>query len=591
MSELRIRVLGQVEAEIDGVRLALSKPRHREILALLVVGRGRAVSTTRLIDDLWEDAPAGALGSVRTFIGELRRILEPSRPARTPPTVLVTRGAGYALEQCSVDLWRVEAGSETALDAWRGTAFEEFATRPWAAGERARNSDLRAGLIEKRAATALAQGRSLDVITLLDAFVDEHPWREEAWRLLALALYRVGRQADALALLRHARTTFTDGVGLDPSDRLDELEVRILRRDTALDADSTLMHTAAQLSPRSQLESATALVPVIALSGSVGAATTERLATIATAEQLGDPELTARVIVGYDVPGTWTRSDDPELSAAIVDAADRTLHVLPSSTSKRVRARLLSTIAMESRGVGSRLAEAEEAEHIARRLGDPSLLCLALSARYLQSFEKVGSANRRIEIADEIVELAVDTELSTFEIAGRIYRMQTLCALDEVPAASAEARRIDELALCFDRPLASVFSAWFRFTFEDGPEPADGREMPGFRTGLTALAHLTSAIRNGKPLPNGDFGPYEPWARPTALDDIPEPPRDVMAEVCWCLVGYAALAAGAENSMRRAYEALLPAAEERAAGSGCIDLGPIAPLLEKLAAASLVRGY
>ncbi|RRQ28408.1 hypothetical protein DK926_08460 [Rhodococcus sp. Eu-32] len=589
MSELRIRVLGQVEAEIDGVAVPLSKPRHREILSLLVVGRGRTVSTSSLVDDLWDDAPAGAVGSVRTFIGELRRILEPTRPPRAASAVVVTRGSGYALEQCSVDLWRVEAG-EAGLDEWRGTAFDEFATRPWAAGERARNAELRAGMTERRAGELLDEGRPGAVVPLIDAFVDEHPWREEGWRILALALYRVGRQADALAVLRRARVTFTEGLGLDPSDRLGDMEERILNRDPGLDrSGSILMQVAEQSRPstRSQLESASALVPLLALSGSVGAATEQRLATIAAAEQVGDPELTARVIVGYDVPGSWTRSDDPELSAAIVAAADRAFTGLPASASKRVRARLLSTIAMESRGVGSRMAEAVEAEAIARRLGDPALLCLTLGARYLQTFGSTGLARDRCDIADETVELAVEAELSTFEIAGRLYRMQSLCALDDLASASVEADLIDGLAQRFDRPLASVFTAWFRYTFEDGPEPVETAEMPGFTNGLHALSDLTVAVRNGKPLPDGDFGPYEPWVRglfePKVLDSVPDPPHDLMSEVCWYLTGVAALAAGQRDSMQRVHEALLPAASERAAGSGCIDLGPIAPLLERLA--------
>lgn len=84
MNNLRIRVLGPVDAEHAGTPLRLSKGRHREILGILVAARGGTVSTQRLIDDLWEDTPAGAVGAVRTFIGELRRILEPDRPPRTP---------------------------------------------------------------------------------------------------------------------------------------------------------------------------------------------------------------------------------------------------------------------------------------------------------------------------------------------------------------------------------------------------------------------------------------------------------------------------------------------------------------------------
>jgi len=619
VSELQIRVLGPVQAESNKAPLLLSKPRHREILSLLVVAHGRTVSTSSLIEELWEDTPAGAVGAVQTFIGELRRILEPTRRARTPAAILVTRGAGYALESepSAVDLWRVEqairavdrvgleAGESSlsgALGEWRGTAFEEFSTRPWATSERARIAELRAGAIERLAQIRLALDRSNDVITLLDPHVEEHPWREEGWRLLAVALYRAGRQGDALALLGQARITFMEGLGLDPSDRLTDLERRIRHHDPELGrsgaGSSILLRTAAiqaRSSARSQLESATTLLPLLAQSGSVDIATEQRLSTIAAAEQFNDPELTARVIVGYDVPGSWTRSDDPDRSAAIVNAARRTISILPPTASERVRARLLATIAMESRGTENRMAEAVEAERIARRLGDPSLLCFALSSRYLQSFETTGQAHVRAELGSEITALAVSAELPTFEIEGRLIRMQALCALDDIRSASAEADLVDELAARFERPLASVFTDWFRYTFNDGPPPTEGTEMPGFRTGLSELANLTAAVRTGTDVPHTDFGPYNPWVLPLvmacedqrekasdALGAVPDPPCDLMSEVCWYLIGLSAVATGHRNAARRAYNALLPAANERAAGSGAIDLGPIAPLLERL---------
>lgn len=607
MSELRIRVLGPVQAELDGSEVRLSKPRHREILSLLVIGRGRTVSTTSLVDDLWEDAPAGAAGIVQTFIGELRKIIEPDRAARVPASILVTRGSGYALTlpRGAVDLWRAEQllrahEYECALAEWRGSAFEEFDDRLWARGERARIAELRAGAVEHLAGGRLALGRPDEVIALIDPHVDAHPWREEGWRLLALALYRSGRQGDALAVLRRARTTLANGLGLDPSERLTDLEQRIREHDRDLLAQGTsiLMQTAsiqARAGARSQLESATALLPLLALSGSVDAATEHRVATIIAAEEFGDPELSARVIVGYDVPGSWTRSDDPAKSAVIVAAADRVIAALPSTASDRVRARLLATIAMESRGIGSRMAEAQEAEAIARRLGDPALLALALSARYLQSFETTGRAGIRADIGSEITRLAQDSELSTFEIAGRLIRMQALCALDDISSAAVEADLVDALAGRFERPLASVFTAWFRHTFLGGPRPSDGPEMPGFRTGLKELADLTTAVRNGNDLPGAHCGPYEPWCRPiilahngrheeasSSLDVVPDPPNDLTTEVCWYLIGTAALAEQHEDSARRAYDALRPAVHERAAGSGAVDSGPVEPLVEAL---------
>ena len=618
MNELLVRVLGPISAEIGGDPLRLSKARHREILGILVAAHGRTVSTGRLVDELWEDAPGGAVGAVRTFIGELRKLLEPERLARTPPAILVTEGDGYVLRlhPAAVDLWRVEQTVQAAADLpadasepllssalkdWSGAAFEEFATRPWARAEIARLSELRAGTVERLATIRLVLGRPEDVVAMLDAHSQEHPWREEGWRLLALALYRSARQGDALAVLARARATLIGSLGLDPSERLTELERDILRHDRSLDspadAASLLLQTAAhaQTGARPQLESVMALLPLLAVSGAVEIAAEQRLAAIAAAEKFGDPELAARVIGGFDVPGSWTRSDDPGQSALIVDAAQRTLAALPASVSDRVRARLLATVAMESRGNANRLAEAAEAERIARRLGDPALLCFALSARYVHTFETTGQARSREVLGSAIIHTATDAELPTFEIVGRLIRMQALCALDDMTAASSEADLVDALAANLDRPLASVFTAWFRWTFAGGAPPPAGTEMPGFRTGLTELAELTVAVRTSTPLPDQQYGPYEPWARPlllaragqltearAALATLPDPPHDLMLEVSWFLTGLAAIDLDDQSAARRSYDALLPAAGERASGSGAIDLGAISPLLSEL---------
>ncbi len=624
MNKLRIRVLGPIGAELGDAPVRLSKARHRELLGILTAARGRTVSTPQLVDDLWEDVPAGAVGAVHTFVGELRRLLEPDRPPRTPPAALVTTGGGYALRipDDDVDLRRAEHGIQSAaglgledreraltaaLAEWRGTAFEEFHTRSWALAERSRMAGLRATAVEQLADARLELGRPQDVLGLLDTHIGEHPWREEGWRLLALALYRSDRQADALALLARARTSLRDDLGLDPGRRLAELEQGILRQDPSLDpvrnpvsdgADSLLARTVAAAGltgERAQLEGVSRLLPVLAVSGSVRSASEQRMAAIAAAEQSGDPELAARVIGGFEVPGSWTRADDPAQSAAIVDAAVRTLQVLPVGASARVRARLLATIAMESRGTADRLAEAAEAERIARELQDPALLCFALSARYQQTFSSAGLAAAREGIGAEIIALAVDAELPTFEIQGLLIRMQALCALDDVEAAAREADRIDALAARYDRQLASVFTAWFCWTFRQGPPPPAGEEMPGFRVGLPALADLAAAVRNGTELPDGEFGPHEPWVRPlflarsgraaearAALDVVPEPPRDLLLEVLWFLLGQAAVESGHRGAARRAHAALLPAAGERAAGSAAVDLGPVSTLLAAL---------
>ena len=149
---------------------------------------------------------------------------------------------------------------------------------------------------------------------------------------------------------------------------------------------------------RTRLESAATLAGGLALTGGSGlqAAMSQRLAAIEAAEQLGDPDLTARVIGNFDVPAIWTRSDDPAAAARIVAAAERTLSALPAGRDA-LRARLLATIAVESRGdPGRRPGQAAaEAEAIARRLGDPALLAFALNGAWMQSFSRTGLAARR----------------------------------------------------------------------------------------------------------------------------------------------------------------------------------------------------
>ena len=482
-----------------------------------------------------------------------------------------------------MDLWTVRDDDLTELP------FEEFADRPWAQPERARVAALRADAVERA-----AEGGAAEVVQLLEQHVEAYPWRENGWRLLALALYRSERRADALAVVRRARTRLVDELGLDPGPRLADLERDLLRGDVPDTGGSLLLRAAtahARSGARAQLESANALLPGLAMSGGLGLVGEQRLAAIAAAEELGDTDLTARIVGGFDVPGIWTRSDDPDQAAALVGAA---LRLLPASTG-RTRARLLATVAMESRGTADRTAEADEAVHLARSVGDPQLLCFALGARWMQCFAATGLAHERDAIGAEIVAVATTAELPTFEIHGRLIRLQALCALDDVAAATVEADAVDALAARHERPLATVFTAWFRHTFTDPsvvPPPAD--DMPGLAHGIAALSDVTTALRDGRPLPDADVGPYEPWVRPlllaragrrpeaaAALDAVPDPPRDLLLEAMWCLVGLAAGEVDHRAARHRALDALRPAMDERAAGSGVIDLGPIARLLQE----------
>ena len=219
-----VRVLGPLEVTVDGAPADVGGPRQRCVLARLIAAQGRVVSADRLVEDLYaEEAPPKALAAVQSYVSHLRRALEPGRAARAPAGVLVTSPPGYAvrLSRDAVDAWSFEdeahraAGLDdpaavhsrlsAALASWHGAAFEEFGGLPWADLEASRLEELRLTAAEARAEAALRLGRAAQTVADLSRMTAEHPLREEAWRLLALALYQSGRQGDALAALRRAR--------------------------------------------------------------------------------------------------------------------------------------------------------------------------------------------------------------------------------------------------------------------------------------------------------------------------------------------------------------------------------------------------
>jgi len=632
---VRIGVLGPVVAWVDGAEAALGGPRQRAVLARLVAARGRVVTADRLVEDLWEEPPAGALAALRTFVAALRRGIEPGRPPRTPARLLVTDGPGYALRDVDVDAWSFEeavtgardlapASARTALnralEAWRGTPYAGL-DQPWAVAERARLAELRLVAIERGAEARIALGEAADVVPGLDAHVTEHPWREDTWRLLALGLYRSGRQADALAVLRRARAMLAGELGVDPGPRLTELEAQVLRHEVgqAPAPDDVWRDTASAYErvvaagARTRLESTATLLRTLALSGGEGLAAVreQRPVAIRAAEQLGDPELTARVIGAFDVPGSWTRSDDAEVAAQVVAAAERTLAALPEGAPDAVRARLLATVAIESRGLpGPRGAEAARAaEDLARRSGDPSVLAFALAGRYLTCFSRAGLAPERDAVGAELTSLGARHGLSTFEILGHLVRMQALSALGDFAGAQRHADAAARLGVRYERPLVEVFTGWFsavrRVAASGAPVDVaegayrqaalslNGSGMPGLADGLLPLAGLALRVWRGvpahlEPLGAGSWGPYEPWARPhlllargdtakaaAAVRHIPDPPPGLLAEVLWILAGRAAIAVGDRRVAERARAALVPAADEVAAGSGVLTAGPV----------------
>ncbi|PBC36557.1 SARP family transcriptional regulator [Rhodococcus sp. ACS1] len=628
-------VLGPVVAwDETGGPVELKGPRHRAVLARLIVARGRVVPVGVIVDDLWVDPPAGAKGAVRTFVSALRRALEPQRAARTAARLLVTDGPGYALRAGpeSVDAWRfqhavAEAATaapgralellEEALGWWRGPSYAEFAGESWAHADRTRLEELRLSAVERRAEARLAVGLAPEAVPDLDAFVAEHPWREGAWRLLALALYRCGRQGEALAVLRRARELLAEELGIDPSPQLTSLETDILRRDDRLELDPDRMWERAAAAydrtvasgARARLESTVGLLRSLAVAGGSGlaAAREQRLATIVAAERLGDPELTARVIGAYDVPGIWTRSDDPQQAALIVAAAERTLARLSPGVHDTARARLLATIALESRGTpGDRgLRAGRESEAIARALDDPALLASALNGVFMHTFHRSGLAPERDAIGRELITLSVRHGFVNFEVLGHLVRLQALGALGDFAGADEHAAAADDLAERHERPLVAVFTTWYRAMraaatgasdadaeagYRAAAKLLDGSGMPGLEHGILPLALLCLRVSRGLPATfdaDTEWGPYEPWARPhllladgrpddaaAALRRAPDPPRDLLVEALWSLIEHAAAAVGDARLIERARDELAPAAGEIAgAGSGMLTMG------------------
>ncbi|MCK2212491.1 AAA family ATPase [Actinomadura sp. ATCC 31491] len=251
------RVLGPVEAYEHDDELDLGGLRQRAVLARLLVARGQVVPVDTLLYDLWDDdAAKGAQSGLQVYISRLRRVLEPGRPRGGPNRLLVTVASGYALRVASdqVDALRFEqlvraAGEhleegdpqsargrlEKALGLWRGTPYSDFADQPWAEAEVNRLTELRLVARERHADTGLRLGLHAETVPDLEALTTEHPLREEGWRLLALGLYRCGRQGDALAALRRARNILADELGIDPGPALRKLESDILAQSPELD--------------------------------------------------------------------------------------------------------------------------------------------------------------------------------------------------------------------------------------------------------------------------------------------------------------------------------------------------------------------
>ncbi|HZB06985.1 MAG TPA: BTAD domain-containing putative transcriptional regulator, partial [Thermoleophilaceae bacterium] len=246
------RILGPLEVLDGDDPIPLGGGKRRAVLALLVLHAGETVSAERLIDELWGDAPpATAAKTLQVHVSRLRKALADAGGG----DILVTRGHGYELAIGPEDLdghrferlfgeGRAEladgrpeyalAALEQGLSLWRGSPLADLTYEPFAQAEIARLEDLRAAAHEQLVEAKLHLGRQAEVIAPLEALIEEHPYRERLRAQLMLALYRADRQADALQAYHDARTRLVEELGIEPGERLRELERAILAQDPAL---------------------------------------------------------------------------------------------------------------------------------------------------------------------------------------------------------------------------------------------------------------------------------------------------------------------------------------------------------------------
>jgi DNA-binding SARP family transcriptional activator len=238
------RLLGPMEVAGDEGPLALGGIKQRSLLAMLLLHANQVVSTDRLIDALWGASPPfTCTKSIQVYVSRLRKAMADDR--------LVTRAPGYVVyvDPTELDLTRFEqlvaearraspesasAKLREALSLWRGPPLADLAYEEFAQAEIARLEEMRLGAVEQRLEADLALSHHAELVAELETLVARHPLRERFRHQLMLALYRSGRQAEALEAYRHAREELSDELGLEPSESLKQLEAAILRQDPGL---------------------------------------------------------------------------------------------------------------------------------------------------------------------------------------------------------------------------------------------------------------------------------------------------------------------------------------------------------------------
>ena len=357
---MEYRILGPLEVLDDDRSVAIGGGRQRSVLALLLLHANGVVTRERLIDALWADRPPESADKiVQNHVSALRKLL--------PPDALVTHGRGYQLSvnHGQLDLTRFQAAVDEgvrlrseganaeasaklneALSLWRGEPLADCQLDTAAKAESAALNELRLGALEQRLDADLASGRHRDVVGQLESLVAVHPYRELFRAQLMLALYQSGRTADALAAYRDAHRALSEGLGLEPSSSLRQLEKAILTQDPSLDAPAQAVDAHAPPAPSGRRRRR-AYVGA-ALLGIVAAAVAIRVFAVGGESSGGSPRIAPNSVAVIDpssnkVVGSTSTGVRPGAVAVGEDAVwvanldDRTLSRIDPKTRQLVR--------------------------------------------------------------------------------------------------------------------------------------------------------------------------------------------------------------------------------------------------------------
>ena len=276
---MRFRVLGSLEVEVDGAAVELGGARQRAVLAVLLMHANQPVATDRLVNESWGDtAPASATKTAQVYVSRLRRALGNDTLATTPGGYLLRVPQG-SLDTDELEELRARAREADPREAarllrqglalWRGPPYADLRYEAALQTEIRRLDELRLTTLEERIEADLAAGEASPLVPELEALVREHPLRERLRGFLMLALYRSGRQAEALDTYRDGRQLLDSELGLEPGLELRELERAILAHDPALDGPQRAMRQTARRRSGALLAAGGALLLAAALTAVV----------------------------------------------------------------------------------------------------------------------------------------------------------------------------------------------------------------------------------------------------------------------------------------------------------------------------------